>query len=223
MKWFALCRKFVLFTFFSLALTGGAQTILQDIFGRNLNQHGITLVDWDGYMANPLLKFYLFPPTNGVLPGTATLTASGPRLYFDTPSTVSTNGPAKTISFTNATAGMPVGLSIFPDRDSADEDYTLTLVFTGATAAKQTNTIPIHVLDLDLQRTNDFAVTTNFDRDITGVFTNGTRRALVKQAADDWTYFFGGMNLEPVHAGTENTYIWSNNFSGGYYFLNTNN
>src|ERR1043166_1700356 len=222
MNRFDWSKAFVFLCLFCLCLNGQAQTTVQDIFGRNLNQHGITLVDWDGYMATPLLKFFLLPPTNGVLPGTATRTASGVRLYFDTPSSVSTSGPSKTISFTNASTAVAVRLSIFPDRDSSDEGYTLTIVFTGANTAKQTNTVPIHVLDLDLQRTNDFVVTTNFDRDITGAFTNATRRALVKQAADDWTYFFAGMNLDSVKAGTENTYIWSNNFSGGYYFLNTN-
>src|SRR6266487_3419719 len=112
---------------FLLAFHSNAQSIVQDIFARNLNQHGITLVDWDGYMANPLLKFFLLPPTNGVLPGTATLTGNGARLYFDTPSSVSTNGPSKTISFANSTTPVPVRLSIFPDRDSTDEDYALTI------------------------------------------------------------------------------------------------
>src|SRR6266566_4552245 len=199
-----------------------AQMGVQDIFGRSLNQRGVALVDWDGYLANPLIKIYVFPPTNGVLPGSATLTANGRRLYFDTPGAVSTNGPSKTLSLTSAGVGVPVRLSIFPDRDSLDEDYTLTLVFTGANSAKQTNTVPIHVLDQDLQRTNDFAVTENFDRDATGFFTNATRRALVRQVADDWAYFFTGMNLDPVPVGTESTYIWSNNFNGGYYFNNPN-
>ncbi len=222
MKRTEMRQCFALLAISFLPTTVFAQTVVQDIFGRTLNQHGITLVDWDGYMANPALKFYLFPPTNGVLPGTAILTANGPRLYFDTPSSVSTNGPSKTISFTSAATGVPVRLSIFPDRDSADEDYTLTIVFTGADNMKQTNTVPLHVMDLDLQRTNDFVVTANFDRDITAAFTNTTRRLLVTQAANDWTYFFAGIGLDAVHAGTEQTYIWSNNFSGGYYFVNTN-
>ncbi|HMJ64365.1 MAG TPA: Ig domain-containing protein, partial [Candidatus Binatia bacterium] len=102
------------------------------------------------------------------------------------------------------------------------EDYTLTIVFTDANFDEQTNTVPIHVIDQDLPRTNDFLVTVNFDRDITGFFTNAARRALVKQAAEDWAYFFGGMNLDVVTVGTETTYIWSNNFNGGYYFNNTN-
>jgi hypothetical protein len=211
--------------FLILAALSGAvdgQTLVQDVFGRALNQHGLTLVDWDGYMANPLIKFYVFPPTNAVLPGTAVLSVNGPRLYFDTPCTVSSSGPTKSLSFSNSGVGVPARVSIFPDRDGVDEDYTLTIVFTGANNAKQTNTVPIHVLDLDLQRTNDFVVTTNFDRDVTGAFTNKLRRQLTKQAADDWSYFFAAMNLDSVGAGQESTYIWSNNFNGGYYFNNTN-
>src|SRR5439155_6560033 len=73
-----------------------AQTTVKDIFGRALNEHGITLVDWDGYLANPLIKIFVFAPTNGVVPGTATLTVNGGRLYFDKPVTVSSNGPSKT-------------------------------------------------------------------------------------------------------------------------------
>src|SRR5438034_4325661 len=206
-----------------LHFAASAQTTVKDIFGRSLNGHGITLVDWDGYLANPLLKFFVFPPPNVALPGSATLTANGQRLYFDMPSSVSTNGPSKTVSLSNAGLGVPVRLSVFPDRDGRDEDDTLTIVFTGANNAKQTNTVPIHIIDQDLQRTNDFVVTGNFDRDSTGFFTNATRRALVKQAANDWTYFFVGMNLDAVPAGSETTYIWSNNFNGGYYFSKTNN
>lgn len=198
------------------------QTRVEDIFGRSLNQRGLTLVDYDGYMANPLIKFFVLPPTNAVFPGSALLTANGVRLYFESPGNVSTGGPSKTVSLTSAAARQPVRLSIFPDRDGLDEDYTLTIVFTGANSVKQTNTMPIHVVDQDLPRTNDFLVTANFDRDITGFFTNALSRALVKQAAEDWAYFFGGMNLDPVATSTESTYIWSNNFNGGYYFNNTN-
>jgi hypothetical protein len=217
-KFSSLLLVAIFATYFAVS----AQTRVNDIFARSLNQHGITLVDWDGYLANPRIKVYLLPPTNAVLPGLATLTADGSRLYFDTPSEVSSNGPGKIVSFTDSVTPMPVSLSIFPDRDSLDEDYTLTLVFIGANSIKQTNTIPIHVIDQDLQRTNDFVVTVNFDRDETGVFTNATRRALTQQAADDWTYFFTGMNLDPVAIGAESTFIWSNNYDGGYYFSNTN-
>ena len=206
----------------ALTLTGWAQTRVQDIFGRSLKTHGITLVDWDGYMANPLIKIYLLPPTNAVLPGLVTLTANGARLYFDAPGIVSSNGPSTTLSLTSLTTAVPVNVSIFPAHTNPDGNYTLTLVFTGANHGKQTNTVPIQVIDQDTHSTNAFVVTANFDRDITQFFTNATARRLVTQAANDWSYYFTGMSLDPVPIGTETTYIWSNNFDGGYYFTNTN-
>src|ERR1035438_8435891 len=95
------------------ACSASGQTTVQDIFGRTLNQRGIALVDWDGYMANPLLTFYIFPPTNAALPGPATLTANGARLYFDTPSNVNADGPGKTISLTAPGVGVPLRLFVF--------------------------------------------------------------------------------------------------------------
>ena len=199
-----------------------AQTRVEDIFGRSLNQAGVTLVDRDGYMANPLIKLFILPPTNAVFPASASLAVNGVRLYFESPGEVSTSGPRATVFLQDAAARPPVRLSIFPDRDGLDEDYVLTIIFRGANGVKQTNSVPIHVIDQDLPRTNDLVVTVNFDRDLTGFFTNTTRCTLVKQAAEDWAYFFADMNLEMVARGTESTYIWSNNFNGGYSFTNTN-
>src|SRR5262245_42233337 len=118
------------------------QSRVEDIFGRSLNQRGLTLVDREGYMANPLIKFFVLGPTNAVFPGSVTFAANGTRLYFESPGNVSTNGASKTVSLANAADRQPVRISIFPDRDSLDEDYTLTIVFTGANSVKQTNTIP---------------------------------------------------------------------------------
>jgi hypothetical protein len=213
----------VITLFLAWSAAANAQTRVIDIFGRSLNQHGITLVDWDGYMANPLIEFDLLPPTNTALPGLLILTANGARLYFADASQVSSNGPSTTIYLNDANTPVPVRLSIFPDGDGLDENYTLTLVFTDANNTSQTNSVLIHVIDQDLKRTNDFVVTVNFDRDITGVFANTTRRAQTTQAANDWAYFFAGLNLDAVSAGTEQSYIWSNNFDGGYYFISTNN
>jgi hypothetical protein len=199
-----------------------AQTRVEDIFGRVLNERGLTLVDCEGYMANPLIKFFVVPPADAVFPGSATLKANGARLYFESPGNVSPSGPTKIISFANAASRVPVQISIFPDRDGVDEDYSLTIVFTGADARRQTNSIGIHVVDQDTARTNDFNVLVNFDRDVTGFFTNAARRDIVKQAAQDWAYFFGGMDLDVVPVGAESTYIWNDNFNGGYSFVNTN-
>src|SRR5438309_4289942 len=68
----------------SASAAGGApgRVLVEDIFGRRLNRHGLVLVDWDGYMANPAIKFFLIPPTDAALPARAVLTAAEPRLYF---------------------------------------------------------------------------------------------------------------------------------------------
>ena len=206
-----------------LAFSGpaGAQILVQDIFGRSLNQRGLTLVDRDGYMANPLIKFYLRPPLHAALPGSATLSADGARLYFNNPGKVSAQGPTTTRALADPDKPVPVKLAIFPAHTSADDSYTLTLVFTDAHNAKQTNTLPINVIDQDTHRPDDFVVTVNFDRDVTGFFTNPVARFLVHQAADDWAYYFTGMNLDPVRAGTEKTWIWNNNWNDGHLCTNT--
>src|ERR1700743_3700303 len=83
-------------------LTAFEQVRVEDIFGRPLNSHGITLVDWDGYMANPLIKVYLLPPLGVPLPAFATLTINNSRLYFEEHSSVGPNGPRKTILFSRS-------------------------------------------------------------------------------------------------------------------------
>ena len=65
--------------------TASGQTIVRDIFDRSLNRHGIVLVDWDGYMANPLIKLYIYPPEDADLPGTAKLSVQRrPSLFRQT-------------------------------------------------------------------------------------------------------------------------------------------
>src|SRR4051812_29291228 len=80
-----------------IALTA-AETRIEDIFNRDITTRGITLLDWEGYLANPLIKFYVFPPADATFPASAKLSANGARLYFDSPSSVSAKGPGKAIS-----------------------------------------------------------------------------------------------------------------------------
>src|SRR5437867_20043 len=56
---------------------------IQDVWGRSLKQAGITLVDWDGYLANPAVRLTIQPPAAATFPATVRLSANGPRLYFD--------------------------------------------------------------------------------------------------------------------------------------------
>lgn len=68
-----------------------------DRFDRDLVNKEIIIVDLEGYMANPVVKLTVVPDANVTLPLSLTVKASGPRFYFNTPSTTGANGPTKAI------------------------------------------------------------------------------------------------------------------------------
>ncbi len=211
--------------FFALALAPRASALnpigFEDIFGRSLSARGMTLVDWEGQIANPAIKIFLRPPSDATFPATAVISSTQPRLYFDLPSTATATGPSKTLSFPNATP-VPVLVSIYPDRDTLDENHTLSVTFTANGGAQRTQTLGAHVIDQDKALPNLFAVTLDFSKDLTGFFGDAAKRNIVRQAAEDWAYFFTGMNLDAVPATTEQTFIWnSNGFTGGAHNTNS--
>jgi hypothetical protein len=187
---------------------------VQDVWGRSLNKVGVTLVDWEGQLANPAVRLTLRPPARAVFPVTFHLSANSPRLYFDdlgTRSSVGADGPRKTVSALDKDARPAVHLAIFPDRDGKDEDYTLTIQCTDFKGEHETLRVPIHVVDQDkkLPDPPPFKITVDFSQDKTEFFKDARARAIVQQAADDWAYFFDGSGLDPVRAGDEATLIWS--------------
>ncbi len=194
---------------------------VQDIFGRNLNTAGLTLVDWDGYMANPAIKFFVIPPSNAKFPATAALTANDQRLYFDLPSTVGASGPSKTISFPDSSP-VAVYLGNAPDRDTIDGYYQLAILFTGADGQSTSLTIPVHKIDQDRPSTVPYAINTDFTQDKTGFFATPANRAAIQQELADWAYFVDNMNLDAVPGGAERTFIWnSDGFVSGSYVVNS--
>ncbi|MFK7936469.1 MAG: putative Ig domain-containing protein [Saprospiraceae bacterium] len=196
---------------------GFAQFTIKDVFGRDLQNEKITLVDWEGYLANPAIELEISPPNNVAFPITLTLSANHARLYFDNQSSVGSNGPTKSLTFNNANP-QPIFLSIFPDRVTGDENYTLSLQ-----SSLGNQTYPIFVVDQDVANpTIDFAITLDYSQDGQYSFFTTTNRNVTKMAADDWAYFLADMNYDDVAANNENTYIWNDNFMGGQWVSNTN-
>ena len=181
---------------------------VEDIFGRALTAHGLVLVDWEGTIANPAIKFFILPPPDARYPARLVVRASEPRLYFDLPGTTGPDGPRKEIRLDRPERS-PVSVSIFPDRDSLDEEYALEVEFTDADGASRALKVPVHVVDQDRDRPASFPVAVDFSQDRTGFFADEARRAVVVRAAEDWAYFFDGEGLEPIAAGAETTLIWN--------------
>ena len=98
---------FIVLSVWMLALAPRASALnaigFEDIFGRSLNTRGMTLVDWEGQIANPAIKIFVRPPSDATFPATAVISSTQPRLYFDLPSTATATGPSKTLSFPNST------------------------------------------------------------------------------------------------------------------------
>lgn len=197
------------------------ELVVEDIFGRRLNEFGLVLVDWEGYMANPAIKFYVRPPADAAFPATAMLSANHPRLYFDLPSQVGADGPTKVISFPNASARVPVYLANFPDRDTLDADHRLSIRFRGADGRERSLTLNVHEIDQDTEDPLLFPVSVTFAQDRTPFFTDPRKRDIVQQVATDWAYFVHDMNLDAVPAGAEQTFIWDpDGFVSGHYEFN---
>jgi Putative Ig domain len=192
------------------------EIVIEDVHGRVLNGRSIVLVDWDGFIANPAIKLFVRAPATVAFPASAVLSSSQPRLYFDLPSQFGANGPSKTVSVPDALTAVPFYLSIFPDRDGANETHSLTI-----TIQHLTLTLDVQVLDQDLNLPPPFHVTVDFSRDQTGFFSDAQKRALFQQAVADWTYFIGDMALDSVPAGSEMTFIWNpDGFNSGSFVTN---
>ncbi|MGM7719290.1 hypothetical protein [Metabacillus sp. Hm71] len=77
-----------------------SKTQIYDMFGRSINNYGVELVDWQGYIANPYVKLTVKPPKDAVFPVTITIKATGTsRLMMDLPSELSKDGATKTLTF----------------------------------------------------------------------------------------------------------------------------
>ena len=189
----------------------GAWTI-SDRFGRNLDTVGVTLVDWDGHLANPAIPIALTPPSGMAWPVTAVVTADEPRIYFDHGARDQSglseySPPSASIAFDD---GSPVAfrIAIWPDADGDDEDHTLHVVGGGVATD-----IPVHVIDQDRNDPVTYPIAVDFSNDAaladgSHFFLDDTvKQAIVVQAANDWAYFFDGAGLDPVPAGQESTMV----------------
>ncbi|TYP78926.1 LamG-like jellyroll fold domain-containing protein [Paenibacillus methanolicus] len=195
------------------------QARIVDIFGRELNQYGIELVDWQGYLANPYVKLNVEPPANAAYPLTLELNARGTsRLMMDRPSTLSATGAEKTLTFDNADEVKPFLLEIHPDRIGGHgeiEHYKLDVTITEADGATHQQSTPIRVLDQDDEQETTFPLKFDYRYDtIQPYFSDPAIREAGERAIKDWFYFFDMQPFDTVPAGDETASIPEDNFEG---------
>ena len=204
----------------SSGASGGRQAspldvLVADRFGRAVNDTGITLVDWEGYIANPAMKYTVKAPS-GATTTRVILSSSAPRVYFNLPSWNGADGPRKELNLSGTSSQAEFYISIFPDRDGLDEKHSLTIEYRDTKSRWHTQSIDIHVIDQDVpNRALDFDITVDFSHDKTDLFDDPAAREDFVQAAEDWVYFFDDMDLDEVPAGQEQSWIWSLEGEGG--------
>jgi hypothetical protein len=185
--------------------------VISDAFGKPLDARGIALVDWDGYMANPAVKLLISATPTVHFPVTVELVAKEPRLYFDLPSSFGPNGPKKTVVLHDASAQVPIYLSIFPNRETYDSDYLLTVRSTEANGIVDVKNYNIHVFGQYENKSGAFKAIVDFSYDQSGLFDDPVKQSIVQQAADDWAHFIDDMQLDPVVVGSEKIWIFPTN------------
>lgn len=181
---------------------------VQDMFGRDIIRRGLTVPDWEGYMANPAIEFTVAPPPGARLPVKITLTAREPRLYFDLPSTAGPNGPSKELTYSGG-APPSVFVAVFPARHKQEEQTVLGITMVDAAGRRGTLAIPLHVVPVESRdRSPIFPITIDFSHDQTGFYKDPVHRATFEQAINDWAYYLEDLHVKSVEAGEEKTWIF---------------
>jgi len=181
--------------------------ILRDRFGRDLQQRGVRLLDWEGHIANPACRLTLELEPRVNIPARVVLRANGCRLMFDLFSEVGPDGPSKTLLFPGPSRRVDFLMAIFPDRDGSDETYELTAELTTGMGERRVMRWPIHVEDKDKPESPRFAIRVDYRHDQTGFFEDARPRRILEQAVADWAYFMDDQGFERVAAGTETAFI----------------
>ncbi|WP_223167899.1 Ig domain-containing protein [Nonomuraea sp. SYSU D8015] len=187
-----------------------------DMFGRTVNDYGVKLVDWQGYLANPYVELTVKPPPDVRYPITVDLKAEGTsRLMMDLPSQLTATGATKSLTFASASEQKTFKLTIHSKRGPGeDESYTLRLTVRDAGGATYQQQMPIRVQQDEktaLQPTLPIAFDYRYDT-ITGYFNDAAFRTAAEEAVKDWFRFFDMQPFDTVAAGAEPNHLPGNDW-----------
>jgi hypothetical protein len=173
---------------------------VRNIFGTDVTNSGMTLVDWEGPIMNPALKYYLAGSEALVYPLEVRVSTKIEQTYFDLPSTTSKNGPSKLITLDAPGVLDSLLMSYYMDKDFEDENFDLTLNYQlNGIAVKQE--IPVTVIDQDYDRPLTYPVTVDFSEAIDSFLLDPVIQEIVRGAAEDWLYYVDGEDIDSIGVG----------------------
>jgi hypothetical protein len=186
------------------------------MFGRVVNDHGVKLVDWQGYLANPYVELTVRPPQDAAFPVTLDLAAEGTsRLMMDLPSQLTAGGATKRLTFANAGETKTFKLAIHSKRGPGeDERYTLRLTTRESNNTSTAHTVPI-LVQQDEKTALEPTIPITFDYrydNITGYFNEPNFRTAAEEGVKDWFRFFSLAPFDTVAAGAEANHLPGNDW-----------
>ncbi|HEY0866543.1 MAG TPA: hypothetical protein VGE01_04165 [Fimbriimonas sp.] len=183
---------------------------VMDGWGRTVDERGVTLVDWEGHLANPAIKLKVLLPKDAPFPADVYLHGTSSRLHFNRYNGDDRSGVGRTIKLAQPTDSVEFWMSIFPDRDSKDEAHELVVQLFGPDRRERTRMrVPVRVVDQDPPRWKPlYDIVLEYRHDKTGFFRDREVRRVLRQAADDWGFFID-QKTDAVAAGSEPTELWN--------------
>jgi len=102
-----------------------------------------------------------------------------------------------------------MSVTIFPAREKRKLETALTVELTDARGLKQELKLPVHVIvSPSSTPPRTFPISVDFSQDKTGFFKDASHQAIVRQAAQDWSFYLESIPLDSVGPGEEKTFIW---------------
>jgi len=200
------CRilSFVIVIGFAALAASQTGIDVKDSFGRSVTGRGITLLQWEGHMADPAIKLSISLPDNVRTPATLDVTSDCSRIMFDR-NTQDRRGLGTRLQFTGSRRTATMWVSIFPSRTYRDEDHKLYFSLPGVPPL----VLPVHVTNQNRVHKPLFSIQLDFGKDKTGFLKDPHVRQVCELAANDWAFYIDDMHLDRVPAGDEKTEIWN--------------
>ncbi len=170
-----------------------------DLFGRDVTS-GITLVDWEGPVRNPAMKYSLMGNDALEYPLTVNLSSAEERSSFSLPSTISKNGPTKSMSITAPDELFSFLFSVYMDENGDNETFDLILQYN-MDGIPARSIVPVTVIDQDVDRPLSYPVIVDFSEARHPVMLDEAAQTVIKQAAEDWLYYVGGNDIDSIGMG----------------------
>lgn len=171
-----------------------------NLFGEDITEKGITLVDWEGPVRNPAMKYYIQGDDELTYPLNVQLSSKEERAAFNLPSTISKNGPSKAIELLDTESMESFLMSYYMDEDFEDDVFELSLNYE-IDGHPVRQIVPVKIVDQDYDRELSYPIVVDFSEAVDPFMKDEMVQNLIVGAAEDWLYYVDGEGIDTIGTG----------------------